>query len=58
MQRHKDDRALGELYVNTSVLIVGRLFRKEVAGNESGQIGMAHCVCFAKELGLYLIGQW
>lgn len=49
---------MGELYVNTSVLIVGRMFRKEVAGNENGQIGMAHCVCFAKELGLCLIGRW
>lgn len=40
--------------VYSSVLIVGRVFKKEAAGNESGQIDMTHCVCSSKELGLTL----
>lgn len=53
MQRHKSDR---REHGRTSFLIVGRVFKNEVAGNETGEIGMAHHVCSAEELGLCLIG--
>lgn len=41
----------------TSVLIVGRVFEKIAAGNESGQIGMASIMyALPKNFGLCLTG--
>lgn len=60
MQRHKGYKREheGTIYIYIYIYLISdsRMFKKEVAGNESGQSGMAHRVCFAKELGLGLIG--